>query len=83
VANAAAVQCLMAPAAVAQDVPYRVLTLTAVQTAEDIARIVRQAQHPPAGPAGWDQDECVVACYDLSAVEQPQHAKELVWCKCH
>ena len=31
------------------------------QTAEDIAEIVRQAQNPPASPAGWDQDEYIGA----------------------
>ena len=48
--------------------PRLTLTFTATQTAEDIARIVRQAQHPPAGPAGWDQDECAVARLNLCAV---------------
>ena len=26
------------------------------QTKEDIANIVQQAQHPPTGPAGWEED---------------------------
>jgi len=33
-----------------------------LQTVEEIAEIVRQAQNPPAGPAGWDQDEYIGAC---------------------
>jgi serine/threonine-protein kinase SRK2 len=40
-----------------------------LQTAEDIARIVRQAQHPPAGPAGWDQDEYIDDAMDAEAYE--------------
>ena len=34
------------------------LRLTA-QSVEDITRIVREAQTPPAGPAGWDNDEYI------------------------
>ena len=30
-----------------------------LQTVEEIAEIVKQAQTPPAGPAGWDQDEYI------------------------
>lgn len=43
----------------------RVLSHTSgslLQTVEEIAEIVRQAQNPPAGPAGWDQDEYIGAC---------------------
>ena len=29
------------------------------QSVEDIQRIVREAQTPPAGPAGWDNDEYI------------------------
>jgi 2-keto-3-deoxy-L-rhamnonate aldolase RhmA len=74
-----------AASAAGQGMPHLIVTPTAMQTAEDIARIVRQAQHPPAGPAGWDQDECAAAHLDLSAVtaEQSWHVKELMWCKCH
>ncbi len=32
-----------------------------LQTVEEIAEIVKQAQTPPAGPAGWDQDEYIGA----------------------
>lgn len=38
-------------------VPVRVWG--AVQTKEDIANIVQQAQNPPTGPAGWEQDEYI------------------------
>ena len=34
---------------------------TCPQTVEEIAEIVKQAQTPPAGPAGWDQDEYIGA----------------------
>lgn len=30
-----------------------------VQSLEEISRIVREAQTPPAGPAGWDNDEYI------------------------
>ena len=30
-----------------------------MQTVEEIADIVRQAQNPPASPAGWGQDEYI------------------------
>ena len=33
--------------------------LSAAQSVEDITRIVREAQTPPAGPAGWDNDEYI------------------------
>jgi hypothetical protein len=39
-----------------------------VQTVEEIQRIVREAQTPPAGPAGWDNDE-----YIDDAMDQEQY----------
>ena len=33
--------------------------LLTAQSVEDITRIVREAQTPPAGPAGWDNDEYI------------------------
>jgi hypothetical protein len=53
---------MLAAVAAAADIGLPAVNPIVMQTAEDIARIVRQAQHPPAGPAGWDQDECV-ACW--------------------
>ncbi len=38
------------------------------QTVEDITRILREAQAPAAGPAGWDNDE-----YIDDAMDQEQY----------
>ena len=52
--------CTTAPSARHALVAKLTLGLS-VQTVEEIAEIVRQAQNPPAGPAGWDQDEYIGA----------------------
>ncbi len=38
------------------------------QSVEDITRILHEAQSPPAGPAGWDNDE-----YIDDAMDQEQY----------
>ncbi|KAK9830549.1 hypothetical protein WJX72_012403 [[Myrmecia] bisecta] len=40
-----------------------------LQTVEEIARIVQEAQTPPAGPAGWDNDEYIDDAMDAEAYE--------------
>lgn len=46
------------------------------QTKEDIASIVQQAQTPPMGPSGWEQDEYIDDAMD--AVEGEGGYDE--WC---
>lgn len=41
-----------------------------LQTKEDIASIVHQAQTPPIGPAGWEQDEYIDDAMDAVEVDQ-------------
>ena len=40
-----------------------------LQSLEEISRIVREAQTPPAGPAGWDNDEYIDAAMDAEQYE--------------
>ncbi len=40
-----------------------------VQSLEEISRIVREAQTPPAGPAGWDNDEYIDDAMDAEQYE--------------
>ena len=40
-----------------------------VQTLEEISRIVREAQTPPAGPQGWDNDEYIDDTMDAENYE--------------
>ncbi len=44
------------------------------QTVEDITRILREAQQPMAGPAGWDNDE-----YIDDAMDQEQYESFDEW----
>ena len=46
--------------------PYPVLHM---QSLEEISRIVREAQTPPAGPAGWDNDEYIDDAMDAEQYE--------------
>lgn len=50
------------------DVVLNLFPSCAMQTVEEIQRIVREAQTPPAGPAGWDNDE-----YIDDAMDQEQY----------
>ncbi|EIE22391.1 sulfur stress regulator [Coccomyxa subellipsoidea C-169] len=47
---------------------------TGMQTVEDITRILREAQQPMAGPAGWDNDE-----YIDDAMDQEQYESFDEW----
>ena len=40
-----------------------------LQSLEEISRIVREAQTPPAGPAGWDNDEYIDDAMDAEQYE--------------
>ena len=40
-----------------------------LQSLEEISRIVREAQTPPVGPAGWDNDEYIDDAMDAEQYE--------------
>ena len=40
-----------------------------MQSVEEITRIVQEARTPPAGPAGWENDEYIDDAMDQEAYE--------------